>query len=137
MEIEKIDAEIKELKRKIEALERKKKDLLVKMGKGYYCRKCGAYCEYEDEDYNKEQLCYDCWSKEVLEKHRSKWLEIIGGATVVDVEPDPNPFFKEEIRTITLEKNGKKYIVKIDGYDIDKYIVVEDEKGNRVSLEEK
>jgi len=103
--------EIKTIEEQIRILEEKKKELMVKHGKAYYCKVCGTYVEikFPEDEWVKERKCYKCWREDKLEENRKKWLKILGGAKIVDIIPHPNPFFTSEINGLIVEKNGKTY----------------------------
>ena len=132
-ELKKIDEQVNKLLDEMKKLEKKKEELLVKAGQGYYCRKCGKFVEIGDLDrdrpYVKEKLCYWCWEKVRIDRSRERWLKLIGDAKVVDVEP--HSIYDDALRSIVLEKGEKKYKLQVGGWN-EPYIEILDLETNTV-----
>jgi len=109
---------IKEIEKQIRELEEKKLEVMLEIGLAYRCRKCGKIVEKpgHDEKYTEQQLCFNCWSKEMNKRIREAWIEFFKDAKIIDVEPTGNPYDIDNFRALTIEKNGKKYRIEVDVY---------------------
>jgi hypothetical protein len=123
------EKEIEELKDKIKHLKHEKQLELVKEGKAYHCIDCNEIVEYGAISYKEReqgQLCFSCYSKKKLEENKQKFLFKFKNSKLVDVVPYNNCYWDwDEVDAIIIEKNGKKYKIKIGGYE-DLYLVMED-----------
>jgi len=120
----KVGESTEKIDKQIEELQKLKMELLVKEGKAFRCRKCGTITMRKpfkssfDLEREKEELCYDCWSKEVKKRRREKLLKMLSKARIVDVEPVNNPFYDiSDVTKIVLEVDGKRYEVRPAGWD--------------------
>jgi len=106
---------IEEIDKKIEGLQKRKMELLVKAGEAFKCKKCGKITMKSpiSSRYEKEGLCYECWSKEVRQRKQKKLLKMLSQARIVDVEPVNNPFFDiSDVNKIVIEVDGERYEIK-------------------------
>lgn len=106
------DLDIKNLDKEIEKLKQYKDKLLVKQGKAYFCSACGEIVKSIDKDseYNKQKLCYRCWSKKIQSEKRHRLMAIFKEASIVDVIPESNPYSPlTKIKEIILEVYGDYY----------------------------
>jgi len=84
-------------------------------GKYYYtCKVCGKLFHRVGNIYSQERYCYECWKAAKEADLRQKYLGLIG-ATIVDIEIKTDHFrFKEAtLGDITIEKNGKREVLKL------------------------
>lgn len=120
--LEEINMEIEHLKKRLEELEKKKEEAMIRQGRAYRCRKCGKLVEIipgHHKEYYDKQLCYVCWALEQIEKMRGKWLEFLQDIRVVDVDIDDYPYDSDTLLKIVFVKNGKKYALEAYCYEDD------------------
>lgn len=119
--------EEKSIDEKIENLKQQREELWLKEGKAYRCKKCkGIAIESSPTDnWEKEGLCYDCWSKKVTKTKRKELMQTFKNAMIVDIEPQENPYSSiYDIEEIVLEVAGERYIIKAAEYG-ERYIEIE------------
>lgn len=71
-----------------------------------------------------------------IRKCKEKWIKFFEGARVVDIDVEPL-YIEEEIFNITIEKDGRRYVIKpaqyVDYLELD---IIDLETHERVSFKE-
>lgn len=111
---EKVKNKKRRLNRELKELAEYEKNGVVD-GKYYYsCVVCGKLFGRVGNDYAKENYCSNCWKTMKESDLREKYIGLVG-ATIVDISIEARGLMLTSaiLGDITVEKDGKKHVIKL------------------------
>ena len=118
-----VEREEERLHQRKKDLEKQKEELLVKAGKGLYCKNCGKFT-YQSSSVHKISYCNKCYQKIKREREQKELKKKLIGAVVTDFMCD----HWGDIEEIVLYKNAMAYTIEAFGDEEDVHMQIGCEK---------
>ena len=129
MESKKLCDELEELEMKKLQLQKLKDEALVAEDKAYSCRKCNTMVLKDEATpaQSETSLCYNCFYRQRKKEHNEAILNKIRFGRIIDLELDPHSSWYDNIKRITVYKQGMMYELRAVYEDQNAYLVIDKE----------